>query len=260
MERQSNLQLPGLLATGSNYQYAMTTDAMPKPYRYAVYFAPDPSSLWWQAGSQWLGRCAAGQGVGLAPVVEGVSDYDFRRVTSAPRRYGWHATLKAPFALAIDVTVQQLESALKSIAQSTRAFDMPRLEVALLDDFLAVVPQPVSHAADAIAARCVRELQPFAAPLSDSELQRRRQTPLTAEQDALLLRWGYPFVLTQYQLHCSLTGSLSSLSRQQVNSLELAAHDWFNPLPTCRFESLALFVESSAGADFRLQAHFAFQP
>ena len=232
---------------------------MTKAYRYAIYFAPAPQSPWWQAGSQWLGRCAAGQSVGAMPTVQGVSDEDYRQVTAAPRRYGWHATLKAPFALADGVTVQQLESALEAIAQSTSAFDMPPLQVALLDDFLAVIPEPQSQSANALAARCVMELQALAAPLSPSELQRRRKAPLSAAQDALLLRWGYPFVLDQYQLHCSLTGSLASMNPEQVHRLQLAAQAWFSPLATCRFESLALFAEPSPGADFVLQAHFALQ-
>ena len=237
----------------------MTTDTLPEPYRYAVYFAPAPQSLWWRAGSQWLGRCAAGQSVGAAPSVHGVSDDDYRRVTAAPRRYGWHATLKAPFALGDGVTVLQLESALKVMAQSTSAFDMPPFDVALLGDFLALVPQPQSQHANALAARCVTELHPLAAPLPDSELRRRRQAPLSARQDALLLRWGYPFVLDEYQLHCSLTGSLAGLSREQVRSLQEAAHDWFASPAPCRFESLALFVEPSPGADFVLRAHFGLQ-
>ena len=237
----------------------MTTDAMLKPYRYAIYFAPAPQSPWWQAGSQWLGRCAVGNSVASMPAVQGVTDEEYRKVTAAPRRYGWHATLKAPFTLADGVTFHQLESALKGIAQSTSAFDMPPLQVALLDDFLAIVAQPQSQSANALAARCVMELHALAAPLSQSELKRRRQAPLSAAQDALLLRWGYPFVLDQYQLHCSLTGSLNGMSARQVHSLQLAAQAWFAPLGTCRFESLALFAEPSPGADFVLLAHFKLQ-
>ena len=237
----------------------MTIDAMTKAYRYAVYFAPAPQSPWWHAGSQWLGRCAAGQSLGDTPRVQGLNDEEYRQVTAAPRRYGWHATLKAPFALADGVTAEQLASALKTIAQSTQAFDMPPLKVALLDDFLAIIAEPQSESANALAARCVMEMHALAAPLSQSELQRRRKAPLTAAQDAMLVRWGYPFVLDQYQLHCSLTGSLGSMHPEQVRQLHLAAQAWFASLGTCRFESLALFAEPSPGADFVLQAHYGLR-
>jgi len=225
-------------------------------YRYAVYFAPPPDSPWWQTGSQWLGRCAAGGTLKPMPPIKGLSDDDCREVTAAPRRYGWHATLKAPFTLASGATESELRAALQTIAASANPFEMPPMQVALLDDFLAIVPQPRSAAAEALAARCVMELQPMAAPLSATELQRRRQSPLTPSQDALMLRWGYPFVLDEFQLHCSLTGSLKHLNSQQVQYLQQAAQDWFSKLSPCRFESLALFAEPTQGADFVLQEHF----
>ena len=233
----------------------MTNTLIP-PYRYAVYFAPPPDSPWWQAGSQWLGRCAAGCTLKPMPAINGISDEAFQQLTAAPRRYGWHATLKAPFTLASGVNASQLREALTTIAARSSAFEMPPLKVTLLDDFLALVPQTRSAEADAVAARCVIELQPLAAPLSATELQRRRQAPLSPAQDALLERWGYPFVLDQFQLHCSLTGSLKHLNSQQVQNLQQAAEDWFANLPPCRFETLALFAEPTQGADFVLQEHF----
>ncbi|MEZ7849267.1 MAG: DUF1045 domain-containing protein [Polaromonas sp.] len=226
------------------------------PYRFAVYFAPPPDSLWWQAGSQWLGRCAAGQPLKPMPAIKGISDEAFQQLTAAPRRYGWHATLKAPFTLTPGADTSQLRDVLQTIATSTCPFEMPPLKVTLLDDFLALVPQTRSAEADAVAARCVMELQHLAAPLSATELQRRRQAPLSPTQDALLERWGYPFVLDQFQLHCSLTGSLKHLNSQQVHKLQRGAQEWFANLPPCRFETLALFAEPTQGADFVLQEHF----
>jgi hypothetical protein len=165
-------------------------------------------------------------------------------------------TSAAPFTLASGTTLSELRAALQTIAASANPFEMPPMKVALLDDFLAIMPQPRSAAAEALAARCVMELQPLAAALSATELQRRRQAPLTPAQDALLERWGYPFVLNEFQLHCSLTGSLKHLNSQQVQSLQRGAEDWFANLPPCRFETLALFVEPTQGADFVLQEHF----
>ncbi|NQW81906.1 MAG: DUF1045 domain-containing protein [Polaromonas sp.] len=228
------------------------------PYRYAVYFAPPPDGPWWHAGSQWLGRCAAGQPLKPMPAIKGISDDAFQQLTAAPRRYGWHATLKAPFSLAASVNAGQLREALTTIAARSNALEMPPLKVTLLDDFLALAPQTRSAEADAIAARCVMELHSLAAPLSATELQRRRQAPLSPAQDAHLGRWGYPFVLDQFQLHCSLTGSLKHLNSQQVQNLQRGAQDWFAKLPPCRFETLALFAEPTQGADFVLQEHFRF--
>ena len=54
----------------------------------------------WLAGRHWLGRCAALLQPLQQLAIDGVAPDALHRLTAAPRRYGWHATLKAPFALA----------------------------------------------------------------------------------------------------------------------------------------------------------------
>lgn len=224
-------------------------------YRYAIYFAPLPESPWWQAGSAWLGRCAARHTPLPQPVIAGLSNTELLALTAAPRRYGWHATLKAPFALGTGANVQSLRKALQRLAQELVGFDMPELQATRLDEFLALVPQGNCDALNAVALACVTEIQPLAAPLSPVELQRRRQGNLSPDQDALLLRWGYPYVMEYFRFHCSLTGSLHGVKPQQVQALQDAAQAWFGALPRCRFDSLALFAEPTPGADMVLLEH-----
>jgi len=233
----------------------MNTDT--PAYRYAVYYAPRPNSAWWQAGSQWLGRCAARHTLLAQPEIAHVPPQALQRLTAAPRRYGWHATLKAPFALATGVTPAQLRSALQALARGLQPFDMPSLQVTRLDNFLALVPHGDPHAIDAVARACVTQLHPLAAPLSSAELQRRRAAGLSPEEDALLLRWGYPFVLDRFRLHLSLTGPLQHEAPALVHALQHTAQQHFGKLPPCRFETLALFAEPTPGADFVLVAHEA---
>lgn len=227
-------------------------------HRYAVYFAPTPGTLGWLAGSHWLGRCAAQ----LQPLpqldIHGVAPADLQRLTAAPRRYGWHATLKAPFALAPDADWLALHHAVQQVASSLKPFAMPPMQVQRIDDFLALVPMP-SHPANAAideaAAACVTQLHPLAAPLSSSELARRRAVGLTSRQDELLQRWGYPFVLEEFRFHMSLTGPLS-LADENTQALVLdAAQQFFSDLPTLQFNHLAIFAEPTPGADFVLLDH-----
>lgn len=154
-----------------------TPQAATTAHRYAVYFAPSPGTLGWLAGSHWLGRCAAQ----LRPLpqlnIHGVAPADLQRLTAAPRRHGWHATLKAPFALAPGTDWLTLHHAVQQVARSLTPFTMPPMQVQRIDDFLALVPMP-SHAANAAinaaAAACVTQLQPLAAPPSVDELAQRR--------------------------------------------------------------------------------------
>ena len=66
--------------------------------RYAVYFAPEGGSALWRFGCAWLGwdaetgaECAMPDPPGLPAPREAL--------TRAPRRYGFHATLKPPVLL-----------------------------------------------------------------------------------------------------------------------------------------------------------------
>ncbi|VEB42161.1 putative phosphonate metabolism protein [Chromobacterium violaceum] len=67
--------------------------------RYAVYYAARPDSALWRAGCEWLGYDAAGGAQLPRPDVEGVEAGELACLTREAARYGWHATLKAPFAL-----------------------------------------------------------------------------------------------------------------------------------------------------------------
>ena len=232
-------------------------------HRYAVYFAPHPGTLAWLAGSHWLGRCAAL----LQPLqqlqIEGVAQETLERLTAEPRRYGWHATLKAPFSLAPGVDWLSLHHAVQRLAQGLRPFQLPPLQVERTGDFLALVPV-AGHAGHAelqvAAAACVTQLQPLAAPLCAAALARRRAAGLSPRQDALLQQWGHPFVLDEFRFHMSLTGPLAGTDAITVALVLDAAEQFFADLPALRFNSLALFAEPAPGADFVLLDHLELGP
>jgi hypothetical protein len=176
----------------------------------------------------------------------------FQSLTAGPRRYGWHATLKAPFRLAAGNSLDTLRAATRALAERLPAFDLPPLRVSDADGFLALRPGGDCPPLAPTAAACVQQLHAFAQPLSEAELARRRQAPLTPEQDRWLLAWGYPWVLDHFQFHLSLTGSLASASAEQRAALMAAAQARFETLPICRFAHIALFTEATPGADFEL--------
>lgn len=224
-------------------------------HRCAIYFAPTPDSPWWRAGSQWLGRCAVTGAPFEQPAVAGVSPASMRQLTTAPRRYGWHATLKAPFALAAGVTLEEARGALRALARQMQPFNLPPLQVANLGRFLALVPQAASAPLQAAAQACVTQLHHLAAPLDDAELQRRRGAGLTPAQETLLQRWGYPWVFEHFQFHLSLTGDLGDASLATQQALADAAQAHFGSLGPGEFRGLSLFVEPTEGADFMLLDH-----
>lgn len=220
-------------------------------YRYAIYFIPTLHSEWWSAGCDWLGRCAASGQPRRQPQIPGVDAHPFRLLTQDPRRYGWHATLKAPFELQPGTSVSSLLRRLQEVAQGLPAFDLPRLQVSTEGGFLALRPETEVSALHTAAAACVTRLHDFAKPLSPADLERRRQSPLTPKQDQLLVQWGYPWVLDEYHFHFSLTGPLNRVTDGERQSVKQAAQRHFEALPQIRFSQIALFAEPAKGADFQ---------
>lgn len=172
--------------------------------RYAVYVLPPPGALA-DFGAAWLGwDIAAGQPA-AHPDVTGV---DVAALTATPRKYGLHATVKPPFRLRDGTTPEALSLALDAFCAARKAVPLDGLDLHRIGGFLALVPRGDIHALNALAADTVRELDAFRAPLTDADLIRRRATRLTPAQDALLMRWGYPYVMDEFRFHITLTGRL----------------------------------------------------
>jgi hypothetical protein len=235
----------------------MTPEAAPLQPRYAVYFCPPRGSAWAEAGAQWLGRCLYSGQPRAQPLPDGWSAEVFTAITRAPRRYGWHATLKAPFRLAAGRTEAELLSALRDLAERTPGLELAPLAVQRLGNFLALAPQQPSAGLQLLAQSCVTSLHELAATPDEAEIAARiAQGRLDAEQQALLRRWGYPHVLHRFRFHLTLTGDLRSLSAAQIDTLEAHAHAQFSVLPQpLPLQALSLCVEPHAGAEFRHIAH-----
>lgn len=192
--------------------------------RYAIYYAPDPASAFWARASAWLGRDAMTGEAPEQPAVPGVPPARFRAVTADPRHYGFHATLKAPFRLAPDRDEAGLREHLLTFAAEQTAFTAD-LAPAALGRFIAFRPAAPSPEIHALHAAALEAFEPFRAALTANDLARRRQAGLSDEQDRLLLRWGYPYVLDQFRFHLTLTGSLSDPVEREL--LLGAAQDYF---------------------------------
>ena len=226
-------------------------------HRFAAYYAPEQDSTLWQAGNRWLGLDPQ-SGQALLPSISGRLPGPLQPVMDAPRRYGWHATLKAPFSLAPGVTVGALHEAMQALCSLHRAFVMPLLKVQRLDNFLALVPAQASPEIQDVSDACVMTLHPLAQALPPSEVQRRRGGGLSDEQEHMLQQWGYPHVLKQFQFHMSLTGSLAGVSAVDVQLLIAQAQAIFEDLAPTRFDGVALVGESVSGAAFNVLHRYPF--
>lgn len=191
--------------------------------RYAVYFAPGEGSELERVCASILGRCAR-TGKDLAqPALPGVETRRLAELTASPRRYGLHATLKPPFFLAAGTTEAGLLEAVAGLAAGSPAFGLPPLRLESIGSFLALTPSAPCPELDALARACVTELDRFRRPPSAEELTRRRAGRLTAGQDRLLERWGYPYVLDEFRFHLTLTDKIHDPDERRTVHAGLAA-------------------------------------
>jgi putative phosphonate metabolism protein len=223
--------------------------------RSAIYFAPQPGSALEAFGCGWLGRTLDGAPL-PQPAVPGIDPTRLIEITNSPRHYGFHGTLKAPFALAAGNGPRELNAAVEAFARGRAAFDV-RLRVGSLGGFIALVPQAPSATLDALAADCVEAFDRFRAPLDESEIARRRAAGLTPRQDRNLLRYGYPYVLDDFRFHMTLTERLEPPERDRVLALlaERAAPVCATPLA---IDAIAIFEQPARDAPFVLRRRFAF--
>jgi putative phosphonate metabolism protein len=215
--------------------------------RYAVYYAPPEGSALAGFGAAWLGWDAASGEAAPHPECA----VDVAAITATPRKYGFHGTMSAPLRLAHNQTLEAFGEAVSEIARQTTPFQTPPLKLKRIGSFLALVPSEPSQALNALHLACVKDLYGFRAAATEAELAKRRANNLTSEQDALLQRWGYPYVLQEFRFHLTLSGRLDA---ETAGKAESVLRDLTAPFCQKPFEvmELALFAERARDGRFQI--------
>lgn len=173
--------------------------------RYALYYVPADDDALYRAASAWLGRCAFTGASVARPTLSGLDGVDVDALTADPRRYGFHATLKAPFELADGVGEDDLAQAAADYAAGLHGFVVD-LSVAALGPFLALRLAQPSTPMQRLHEECVRHFERFRAPLSEFDLRRRLRPGMSERQEQQLRTFGYPGIFDDFRFHMTLTG------------------------------------------------------
>lgn len=227
--------------------------------RYALYLTPPPDSDLWRFGCDIIGRDAATGGLrdGFAP--EGYELEAWRQLTSEPRRYGFHATLKAPFRLRADLDVVDLMDRVAAFARTFQPFEAGELQVGAIPTadgraFCVLKPAAAAKALHALERGVVRRLDMLRAPMTAAERRRTEGSRLTPRQRYYLDAWGRPYVLDEFRPHFTLTNAVADPDRMAK------ALEWeFNlrvPSRMLLVDALTLFGESEPGGDFTILRRF----
>lgn len=218
--------------------------------RYAVYFAPAIDSPWWRFGAGWLGWDDRDGRALAQPALPELDAEDFHALTTEPRRYGFHATLKAPFRLRDGVDEDTVRSRLAALAHRLQPVALGELAPAVIDDFVALVPVPPQAGVGSLAAVCVMELDDLRAPLTPEERARRHPERLDIAGRQLLDRFGYPHVLHRFQFHMTLSGPVDPVTADLLVHRARAAVAPLNANAPLWLDRLCLFREDHPGAPF----------
>lgn len=224
---------------------------MTKYSRYAVYYAPRQGRFA-SAAAAWLGRdCETGEAI-AQPTVDGLRE-DLQSLTTKPRKYGFHGTLRAPFQPADGQDAATIAAAVADMASRLAPAQCEGLEIGNPYGFgLAFKPIGDETKILELAASVVEGTDGLRAPVSPEEFARRDAAErLTPRQRALYERWGYPMVMEELSFQLTLTNKIEQ-------QLELALHDAITrhfcglfPVPFL-IEDLCLFGEEAGSGMFRL--------
>lgn len=219
-------------------------------FRVAVYYAPEADDPLWAAGNRWLGRDPE-TGTTLA----GPDGIGIPKLTDEPAGYGLHATLKPPMRLAPGTRYEDFAAAVCELAEGLTAFPLPALAVQNLDGFLALREQAPSPELQALADSAVASLDGFRQQPEAEELARRRRHGLSEAEEAMLERWGYPYVFQLWRFHITLSRRLTEDEMARARPI---AEAYFAPALARprQVSSLAVFTQAAAGAPFRIAQRF----
>ena len=224
--------------------------------RYALYFAPHAESDLGTFGNGWLGREPA-QDIDLPrPEISNLNANDIIAATTSPTRYGFHGTLKPPFALKNGQGRADLEAAVERLCADAAPITCGPLILKSIGQFLALVPTEPVTPLENLAGMLVRGLDSFREPEDAAGMNKRRSAGLTERQEDYLIAWGYPYVMEEFRFHLTLSNKLAP---EQLARFEESLRPIIAPLCDAPFQidDICLFGDPGNGKPFRLLKRFA---
>jgi len=174
----------------------------------------------------------------------------YRGIDRAPRRYGFHATLKPPFRLGPGQMPETLSAELAAFCAQRPTARLKDVQIDRMGRFLAITATDDTSAADDLAAATVRHFDSFRAPPTEAEITRHQRPSMSTAQAENLRLWGHPHVTDQFRWHMTLTGRHPA---PEMAHIQAALAPVLAPLlaPPPVINALSLVGEDEAG-HFRL--------
>ena len=179
--------------------------------RYAIFYTPEGALA--AFGAAWLGWDSATGRAVAHPKFDGI---DVAAITKVPRKYGLHATLKAPFRLASGYQAKDLHDAVARFAAAHAPVEIGALTLNQDNGFVGLRAMHQTAQLADFAAQTVKYFDFLRAPLTEAYIARRRKSRLTPRQDQNMLDWGYPHIFDDFQFHITLSRALPQTEAERV--------------------------------------------
>ena len=221
--------------------------------RVAIYFLPKKNSSLENFGKNLLGRdINKKKKISLTRrqkyfINRGFTYFDeLKDYCEQPAKYGFHATLKAPFRLKRNVKTKNFYDVISHIAAQHSRFKIKGLKIVYSKKFTLITSRKPNKLLINLENDLVKHLDTFRAELNKTEIKKRIPDSLTFKQNKYLKEWGYPFVLDQYKFHMTLMNQNNNkLSNKQKLELEKLIYKISNNL--LEFNEISLLGENKNG-------------
>lgn len=212
--------------------------------RYAIYWMPSSSSLLDEFARRWFG---------------GADSFDLEpdlaaRAVMTPKRYGFHATVKAPFRPVPGISPQEMNAELERFCARRRRIVTSPLALERFQHYLALCPSGRRAELEWLASECVVHFDRFRAPLNGEDHERRKGT-LSSREAAHFKQFGYPYIFDLFYFHISLAGPLDS---RELDNVSAALRPRLGTMASEDFilDELCLCGDPGNGRDFEVIGRF----
>ena len=221
--------------------------------RVAIYFLPKKNSSLENFGKNLLGRdINKKKKISLTRrqkyfINRGFTYFDeLKDYCEQPAKYGFHATLKAPFRLKRNVKTKNFYDVISHIAAQHSRFKIKGLKIVYRKKFTFITSRKPNKLLINLENDLVKHLDTFRAELNKTEIKKRIPDSLTFKQNKYLKEWGYPFVFDQFKFHMTLMNQNNNkLSNKQKLELEKLIYKISNNV--IEFNEISLLGENKNG-------------
>ncbi len=189
---------------------------MKKYSRYAIYYAPPKKSSLEEFGRYWFGWDPLNAKlINNKHRINYLNRFGIKNLINIDKnvliakKYGFHGTLIPPFKLNKNYSTNTLFKKTEEIAKKFKKFKFYKFKLKKMNNFYAFVQNKKNNNINKLSNRLVRELFKFRSPLTKKEIDRRNPSKLSKLQLNILYKWGYPYLMSEFNFHMTLASEVT---------------------------------------------------